>query len=68
MKTDKETKLYIKKTLDEGSWSELENNVMEEIYKIGAYNGTFSEDSFGEDDRRNSVYAFLDTLVSLIRD
>ena len=67
MKVSDTTKDYIKALVSNAEYDYLDDATMEEIYKIGAYHGAFSEQNFGEDDRRNSVYGFLETLVGLVK-
>lgn len=67
MKPKQETVDYIINTVANKQWGCLDDDIIEDIYRIGAYHGAFDEQNFGKDCRRNSVYGFLETLQALVK-
>lgn len=66
MKAKEETRLFIEKIFLDKAYGNVED-VFEDIYRIGAYNGAFDEENYGPDCRRNTVYGFLETLEALLK-
>lgn len=67
MKPEHRTVDYILNTVANKEWGCLEDDVMEDIFRIGAYHGAFDEQNYGPECRRNSVYGFLETLQALVK-
>lgn len=43
----------------------LEQDDLDTIFNTGAYYGPWSEENYGEYDRNNTVYGFIETVLAL---
>lgn len=46
----------------------LEDEDMETLFQIGAWHGLWGLDNYGDYDRQNTVYGFLETLSGIFKE